>query len=116
MYLRNATVGSVVDPITGEKQEKAVFVVFFAGERARTKILKVPCLGIAITLRMCPWGRGGGGVGVKGVTRALSGKDPRGELFRGVIGAMRRTFSSAVGCSLVLGAGAHALLTRQPQS
>ena len=41
MYLRHTTVGSVVDPITGEKQEKAVFVVFFAGERARTKILKV---------------------------------------------------------------------------
>ena len=41
MYLRHATVGTVVDPITGEKQEKAVFVVFFAGERARTKILKV---------------------------------------------------------------------------
>ncbi len=33
--------GAVVDPITNEKQEKAVFVVFFAGERARTKILKV---------------------------------------------------------------------------
>ena len=31
----------VVDPVTGEKQEKAVFVVFFAGDRARTKILKV---------------------------------------------------------------------------
>ncbi len=41
MYLRHATVGTVVDPITGDKQEKAVFVVFFAGERARTKILKV---------------------------------------------------------------------------
>lgn len=41
MYLRNATVGTVVDPITTEKQEKAVFVVFFAGERARIKILKV---------------------------------------------------------------------------
>lgn len=40
MYLRNATVGTVVDPITTEKQEKAVFVVFFAGERARIKILK----------------------------------------------------------------------------
>lgn len=38
---RYATVGAVVDPVTNEKQEKAVFVVFFAGERARTKILKV---------------------------------------------------------------------------
>ena len=75
MYLRNATVGSVVDPITGEKQEKAVFVVFFAGERARTKILKVPCLGIAIALHMCPWVRGGGGTGVIG---ALSSRDARG--------------------------------------
>ena len=44
MYLRNATVGSVVDPITTEKQEKAVFVVFFAGERARIKILKARAL------------------------------------------------------------------------
>lgn len=33
--------GAVMDPVTNEKQEKAVFVVFFAGERARTKILKV---------------------------------------------------------------------------
>lgn len=37
---RYATVGAVVDPVTNEKQEKAVFVVFFAGERARVKILK----------------------------------------------------------------------------
>jgi V-type H+-transporting ATPase subunit a len=31
----------VADPATGERQEKAVFVVFFAGERARQKILKI---------------------------------------------------------------------------
>jgi V-type H+-transporting ATPase subunit a len=37
---RYATVGAVVDPVTNEKQEKAVFVVFFAGERARVKIFK----------------------------------------------------------------------------
>ena len=41
MFLKSTPVGSVLDPTTGEKQEKAVFVVFFAGERARTKILKV---------------------------------------------------------------------------
>lgn len=40
MKCRYATVGAVVDPVTNEKQEKAVFVVFFAGERARVKILK----------------------------------------------------------------------------
>ena len=34
-------VGSVADPATGERQEKAVFVVFFAGERARQKALKI---------------------------------------------------------------------------
>ncbi|KAK9799428.1 hypothetical protein WJX73_009975 [Symbiochloris irregularis] len=41
MYLRTLSVGSVVDPTTTEKQEKSVFVVFFAGERARSKILKI---------------------------------------------------------------------------
>ena len=41
MFLKNVPVGAVVDPGTAEKVEKAVFVVFFAGERARTKILKV---------------------------------------------------------------------------
>lgn len=41
MFLRQASVGSVKDPATGEQQEKHVFVVFYAGERARTKILKI---------------------------------------------------------------------------
>lgn len=41
MFLKNSAVGAVVDPNTSEKQEKAVFVVFYAGERARSKILKV---------------------------------------------------------------------------
>jgi V-type H+-transporting ATPase subunit a len=41
MFLKSAPVGTVLDPTTGEKQEKSVFVVFFAGERARTKILKI---------------------------------------------------------------------------
>jgi hypothetical protein len=31
----------VEDPSTGEKVEKTVYVVFFAGERARAKILKI---------------------------------------------------------------------------
>ena len=43
MFLKNASVGAVVDPTTSEKQEKAVFVVFYAGERARAKILKAGC-------------------------------------------------------------------------
>jgi hypothetical protein len=34
-------VGSVADPASGERTEKAVFVLFFAGERAKVKILKV---------------------------------------------------------------------------
>ena len=33
--------GKVEDPSTGEKVEKTVYVVFFAGERARAKILKI---------------------------------------------------------------------------
>jgi V-type H+-transporting ATPase subunit a len=41
MFLRQTPVGSVKDPATGELQEKHVFVVFYAGERARTKVLKV---------------------------------------------------------------------------
>ena len=41
MFLKSSSVGSVLDPTTSEKQEKAVFVVFFAGDRARSKILKV---------------------------------------------------------------------------
>eukprot|EP00891_Asterochloris_glomerata_P009677 jgi/Astpho2/9677/Aster-03937 len=41
MFLKSSAVGTVLDPTSGEKQEKAVFVVFFAGERARTKILKI---------------------------------------------------------------------------
>lgn len=31
----------MADPASGERVEKAVFVVFFAGERARQKILKI---------------------------------------------------------------------------
>lgn len=41
MFLRQTPVGSVKDPATGEQVEKHVFVVFYAGERARTKVLKV---------------------------------------------------------------------------
>lgn len=44
MFLKWSSVGAVVDPTTTEKVEKAVFVVFFAGERARSKILKVCCV------------------------------------------------------------------------
>lgn len=42
MFLRSVEVdGLLVDPTTGDKVEKSVFVVFFSGERARTKILKI---------------------------------------------------------------------------
>lgn len=40
--------GSVKDPATGEQQEKHVFVVFYAGERARTKVLKVCFVAIVV--------------------------------------------------------------------
>lgn len=33
--------GHVVDPVSGEMVEKTVFVVFFSGEQAKTKILKI---------------------------------------------------------------------------
>lgn len=41
MFLRQSPVGKVKDPASGEMLEKSVFVVFYAGERARTKILKI---------------------------------------------------------------------------
>ncbi|RMZ53545.1 hypothetical protein APUTEX25_003367 [Auxenochlorella protothecoides] len=41
MYLKHGEVGTVADPISGEGQEKSVFTVFFAGERARSKIAKI---------------------------------------------------------------------------
>ncbi|GBG69770.1 hypothetical protein CBR_g4601 [Chara braunii] len=42
MFLKQAPIDApVVDPATGEKVEKVVFVVFFAGERARMKIMKI---------------------------------------------------------------------------
>ncbi|XP_065007349.1 V-type proton ATPase subunit a3-like [Musa acuminata AAA Group] len=42
MYLRQAAVDDpVIDPISGEKIAKNVFVVFYSGERAKTKILKI---------------------------------------------------------------------------
>lgn len=41
MFLKHSEVGSVKDPATGELLEKDVFVVFFSGDRARTKIMKI---------------------------------------------------------------------------
>eukprot|EP01023_Acetabularia_acetabulum_P007407 TRINITY_DN131_c1_g1_i3.p1 TRINITY_DN131_c1_g1~~TRINITY_DN131_c1_g1_i3.p1 ORF type:complete len:878 (+),score=198.42 TRINITY_DN131_c1_g1_i3:100-2733(+) len=41
MFLRTVEVGPVVDPVSGEKKDKSVFVVFFAGDRARVKINKI---------------------------------------------------------------------------
>ena len=41
MYLKSVSVGAVNDPVTGERQEKAVYTVFYAGERAKSKIIKI---------------------------------------------------------------------------
>ncbi|KAL2633846.1 hypothetical protein R1flu_005325 [Riccia fluitans] len=42
MFLKQAPIEQpVTDPATGEKVEKVVFVVFFAGERARLKVTKI---------------------------------------------------------------------------
>lgn len=42
MFLRTAAVdGTVCDPGTGERLPKSVFIIFFAGERARAKVLKI---------------------------------------------------------------------------
>ncbi|ERM96201.1 hypothetical protein AMTRI_Chr09g14680 [Amborella trichopoda] len=42
MYLKQSVVeGPVTDPVSGEKVEKNVFVVFYSGERAKMKILKI---------------------------------------------------------------------------
>lgn len=42
MFFRQASVEDpVIDPTSGEKVEKIVFIVFFSGDRARTKITKI---------------------------------------------------------------------------
>lgn len=41
MHLKVAAVGTVADPSTGQRVEKAVFVAFHAGERAKQKTLKI---------------------------------------------------------------------------
>ncbi|KAL5557947.1 hypothetical protein UlMin_034158 [Ulmus minor] len=42
VFLKQAVIDdSVVDPVSGEKVEKNVFVIFFSGERAKNKILKI---------------------------------------------------------------------------
>ncbi|KAG6553279.1 hypothetical protein Mapa_005013 [Marchantia paleacea] len=42
MFLKQAPIEEpVIDPASGEKVEKIVFVVFFAGERARLKVTKI---------------------------------------------------------------------------
>ncbi|KAJ8763484.1 hypothetical protein K2173_002367 [Erythroxylum novogranatense] len=42
VFIRQAAVDEpVIDPVSGEKTEKNVFVVFYSGERAKTKILKI---------------------------------------------------------------------------
>ncbi|RYR69778.1 hypothetical protein Ahy_A03g016325 [Arachis hypogaea] len=42
VFLRQAVVEDpVIDPVSGEKTEKNVFVVFYAGEKAKAKILKI---------------------------------------------------------------------------
>ncbi|XP_057975826.1 V-type proton ATPase subunit a2-like [Malania oleifera] len=42
MFLKQAVIEEpVIDPVSGEKVEKNVFVAFYSGERARSKILKI---------------------------------------------------------------------------
>ncbi|KAI9396607.1 hypothetical protein POPTR_004G160400v4 [Populus trichocarpa] len=42
VYTRQAAVEEpVIDPVSGEKVEKNVFVVFYSGEKAKTKILRI---------------------------------------------------------------------------
>ncbi|KAG8643957.1 hypothetical protein MANES_11G087300v8 [Manihot esculenta] len=42
VYIRQAAIQEpVIDPVSGEKIEKNVFVVFYSGERAKTKIFKI---------------------------------------------------------------------------
>lgn len=42
VFIRQAAVEEpVTDPVSGEKVEKNVFVVFYSGERAKTKLLKI---------------------------------------------------------------------------
>ncbi|GFR51127.1 hypothetical protein Agub_g13480 [Astrephomene gubernaculifera] len=41
MYLRQGSVGRVKDPITNETVNKHVFVIFFAGDRSKIKIMKI---------------------------------------------------------------------------
>lgn len=42
MFLKQSVVDDpVTDPVSGQKVEKNVFVVFYSGERAKTKILKI---------------------------------------------------------------------------
>ncbi|OMO75275.1 Vacuolar proton ATPase [Corchorus olitorius] len=42
VFLKQSVVeGHVIDPASGEKVEKNVFVVFYSGERARNKIMKI---------------------------------------------------------------------------
>lgn len=41
MLLKHSSIGKLKEPVSGELVDKSVFVVFYAGERARAKILKV---------------------------------------------------------------------------
>uniref|UniRef100_A0A2P2LS08 V-type proton ATPase subunit a n=1 Tax=Rhizophora mucronata TaxID=61149 RepID=A0A2P2LS08_RHIMU len=42
VFIRQAAIEEpVIDPVSGEKTEKNVFVIFYSGERARIKILKI---------------------------------------------------------------------------
>ena len=41
MFVKSASVGRVRDPSSGEQQEKSAFIIFFAGDRSKTKIMKV---------------------------------------------------------------------------
>jgi len=51
VFVRSSSVGRVRDPSSGEQLEKSAFVVFFAGDRSKTKIMKV-CLTSSKTPRL----------------------------------------------------------------
>ena len=53
VFVRSSSVGRVRDPSSGEQLEKSAFVVFFAGDRSKTKIMKV-CLTSSKTPRLGP--------------------------------------------------------------
>jgi V-type H+-transporting ATPase subunit a len=54
LFMNQADIDTdVLDPSTGEVQEKTVFIVFYSGERSRTKITKI-CESFGANIYQCP--------------------------------------------------------------